>query len=505
LKPYSLTENNAVQYENSGFKCLDLFSRIGAFRHAPDKLIDDYFLEAYNEDKNLAARILFWCRDARQGSGERQTFNYLMKKLAELKPAFLSDNAKLIAELGYWKDLLQYFDNNKVVNIYAKAIKSKDRLACKWAPRKGPNAKKLKTALKMTNKEYRKWLRKFSDTVEQDMSNKLWDEIDYSKVPGQAMRKYAKAYDHHDSDRFDQWKDDDSKASVSASYPHNVVSMLLEANTDDEDSALALAEKQWRNLPDYIRPGENILPMIDVSGSMDGLPMLVAISLGLYLSERNKEGFKDTFLTFSSNPQLLRLENENLREKFKYILHTDWGMNTNLTRAYQLILENAKTYNVKPEDMPTMLLILSDMQFDHCSEKPHLQQIRGEFAECGYEVPKIVFWNLRSSQCAGSPATAEDDGVALVSGFSPALMKAVLACDRFNPLEIMYEALKDIDVNVNNIPSTKSLYHKVESQYDKELLYPHNTEFGNVEGRTSEEMSDLDFKNFKAFLNRNGI
>ena len=84
-------------------------------------------------------------------------------------------------------------------------------------------------------------------------------------------------------------------------------------------------------------------------------------------------------------------------------------------------------------------------------------------------------------------------------------MKAVLACDQFNPLEIMYEALKDIAVNITNIPSTKSLYHKVESQYDKELLYPHNTEFGYTEGRTSEEMSDLDFKNFKAFLNRNSI
>ena len=115
MKPYSLTENNAVQYENSGFKCLDLFSRIGAFRNAPNNLIDDYFLEAYNEDKKLAARILFWCRDARRGSGERQTFNYLMKKLAGIKPEFLSDNAKLIAELGYWKDLIQYFNNNKVV------------------------------------------------------------------------------------------------------------------------------------------------------------------------------------------------------------------------------------------------------------------------------------------------------------------------------------------------------------------------------------------------------
>ena len=31
-------------------------------------------------------------------------------------------------------------------------------------------------------------------------------------------------------------------------------------------------------------------------------------------------------------------------------------------------------------------------------------------------------------------------------------MKAILNCEDFNPMEVMFEALKDINVNVTNMP-----------------------------------------------------
>ena len=219
-----------------------------------------------------------------------------------------------------------------------------------------------------------------------------------------------------------------------------------------DDADWALAQKQWDNLPNFIKEGENILPLSDVSGSMSGLPMLVSISLGMYLANRNKGTFHNKFMTFSENPQIVRLKG-TLQEQFDTISQADWGYNTDFERCYTKILEDAKAVRASPEDMPTMLLVLSDMQFDQADGgKMHLQTIRKQYREAGYVMPKLVFWNLRASTCAGSPATSADDGVALVSGFSPVLMKAVLAVEDFNPVDVMKEALSAIELDFTHIP-----------------------------------------------------
>ena len=289
------------------------------------------------------------------------------------------------------------------------------------------------------------------------MSDQQWDAITYSSVPGAAMRKYKKAFDKHDTDRFTSWKEDkDSKAAMSASYPHDVIKYVagdMEWGTGSADDAdWALAQKQWDNLPNFIKEGENILPLSDVSGSMSGLPMLVSISLGMYLANRNKGTFHNKFMTFSENPQIVRLKG-TLEEQFKTISQADWGYNTDFERCYTKILEDAKAVQASPEDMPTRLLVLSAMQFDQADGgKMHLQTIRKQYREAGYVMPKLVFWNLRASTCAGSPATSTDDGVALVSGFSPVLMKAVLAVEDFNPVDVMKEALSAIELDFTHIP-----------------------------------------------------
>ena len=320
-------------------------------------------------------------------------------------------------------------------------------------------------------------MRENSVTVEQQMTNKEWSDINYSSVPGQAMRTYKGAFNNRDKERFDLWKADDTKASVSASYPHNVAQLMLDGQSYNtiENADVALAEKQWKNLPDYISPGENILPIIDVSGSMMGQPMLVAMSLGLYVSERCKSAFKNRYLTFSSNPEWgIVNEEDSLDVKFKKILRADWGMSTNFERAYRLILDSALQFNVPQEAIPTMLLCLSDMQFDSArSGNVHLEDMQKEFTLAGYKMPKLVFWNLDSRDTVGSPATKDSTNVGLVSGFSPALMKAVLACEDFNPLDIMYEALKPIKVNYTNLPTQFKYDPLLQSKYgsvEEEIL-----------------------------------
>jgi len=446
---YTTTTNGAITNQTSGKECLDLFQRIGNMRHHDRLHILEDFETAYKEDKELATQVLFWARAARIGSGERKTFHTILSEIGKTSPDFISDNATTIAELGYWKDLVPYLHIKNVVAVFAQAIRDEDRLACKWAPRK---CAVLRDELGWTNKQYRKWLKVHSETVEQKMSEKSWSDINYSSVPGSAMRKYSRAFTTQDSKRFDEWKDDKtSKASVSATYPHEVLAC-------DDDK---LAEKLWNNLPDLLSESEeNILPMIDVSGSMMGEPLAVAMSLGMYLSERTKGEFKDLFLTFSENPELVRLEGDSVAERLRNISQADWGMSTDFEKAYQHILDVAVKHDVVPESMPTMLLVLSDMQFNHSQrDVTHFTHMKEVYGKAGYELPKIVFWNLDAQM--GTPAECNDDSVAMVSGFSPSIMKAILNAEEFTPMDVMREALKDIELNYINLPEDFSYVSEI--------------------------------------------
>jgi hypothetical protein len=163
-------------------------------------------------------------------------------------------------------------------------------------------------------------------------------------------------------------------------------------------------------------------------------------------------------------------------------------MSTDFEKAYQTILDAAKMYNVKKEDMPTMLLVLSDMQFNESlrhnyeePDKPHFELLKEQFEDAGYSVPKIVFWNLRSSTCEGSPAQATDTDVAMVSGFSPVLMKAILAVKNFNPIDVMMKALEGINIDVTHLPEKINFSDK-SPEWDGEEYEPDYAYFASFVG-----------------------
>ena len=206
-----LTENNAPQYESTGQNCLDLFSHIGTYRNGSRQVLLQNFNKAFKENPLVAAKILFWVRAARIGGGERAVFHTIMKEIIKDSPKFLSDNAKLLAQLGYWKDLYQYFDIEDVQHIIAEAIHEKDRLACKWAPRKGPQAKILRNLLSATNKKYRKWLKKYSETDS-------WMVFHHKLTAGSELKL----------DTSDAQADDASNATWGDNHPGNISSTVFE-------------------------------------------------------------------------------------------------------------------------------------------------------------------------------------------------------------------------------------------------------------------------------------
>ena len=125
--------------------------------------------------------------------------------------------------------------------------------------------------------------------------------------------------------------------------------------------------------------------------------------------------------------------------------NSNWGMNTDLHKAFDEILCVASKGEVSQEDMPEILLILSDMQFDQCAKFDDSAQemIKRKYNKKGYEVPRIVFWNLNGAYGNNSPVKFDDRGVCHVSGFSPAIMKSVLAddLDDFTPYSVMLKTL----------------------------------------------------------------
>ena len=200
---------------------------------------------------------------------------------------------------------------------------------------------------------------------------------------------------------------------------------------------------------------ERVLPVVDVSGSMttpagnngNVTCMDVSTSLGLYISERNEGVFKNAFITFSSKPQLQLLEG-SLTERLTQLERADWGMNTDLQATFKLILDQAVKHNVPVSEMPTKVLILSDMEFDEATSgtytylwNPTAQEmIKGMYEEAGYEMPGIVYWNIQSRQ-DNVPTRFDEMGTALVSGFSPSIMKSILSCQDVTPYNMMMETI----------------------------------------------------------------
>ena len=170
--------------------------------------------------------------------------------------------------------------------------------------------------------------------------------------------------------------------------------------------------------------------------------MDVAISLGWYLSERIAGEFNRTFLTFESNVRMGKVqEGLSLVDVFRSIKTSPLGGNTDIHSAFNVLLQTAKQHNVPQDNMPTMIIILSDMQFDAYGNRglTGFESIQEQYEAAGYELPKIVFWNLNAAN-KSIPVTKHQSGASMVSGFSPALMKGILK-GGMTPEQVMLDTI----------------------------------------------------------------
>ena len=457
----ALTDNGALTNPTSGNANVDLFFTIGSARNSD---ISSLFDEAMKENVDLAARNLLWARDVRRGAGERNTFRKLLSILINSddpsKHELASRILSKVPELGRWDDLFVAFGTpleGQAIFLITNGLEDEKTqgLVAKWLPRnKHVVAKALRNWLKLSPKEYRKLIVGLSDTVEQKMSSKDWNEIEYSHVPSVAFSRYRSAFLRNDEDRFTAFIESVNKgeATVNADavFPHDILRNII-----DVDGCIkaiideAAIEAQWKSLPNYLEDNdERIIPVVDTSGSMSFLknkisgslyPLHVSLSLGLYLAERIEGPFANHFIAFSDYPSLHKLRGNNIVEKIKNLKRDAMGYGTDFVKVFENILEKAREFNVPSSEMPTMVLVLSDMEFNNSGSKTNFEVIKALYESHDYKMPKIVFWNL-NARTGNNPVTIHDKDVALVSGFSPSILKSLLG-GNLNPEQVMMDTL----------------------------------------------------------------
>lgn len=487
----SITENGAVGFRTTGKELLDLNFAVASLRKMSDEEVAKRFMKAFCENKMLAMRWLFYARDARQGIGERRLFRVVMKHLVESNPEMVIPVINLIPEYGRYDDLWCLLDNEESAKVIYQIVDKQLKedwdnmgagkpisLTAKWIPSVNASSektkeygKKLCKALHMSEREYRKALsklRKYLDVVEVKMSNKDWSEIKYEAVPSRANLIYNNAFLRNDEARRREYlgklEKGETKINASTLFPHDIVHKYAiqygwRYSLNQKDATI---EALWKALPDTVNGCGNTIVVADGSGSMitqinrssSVTALEVANALAIYFAEHSSGQFKDKYITFSECPQIVDFSNAtSLHDKLQIALAHNECANTNIEKVFDLILDTAIKNRMKQEDLPQNILIISDMEFDSCAscgnnkspwnfKKPNqrlFDVIAQKYANAGYSIPRLVFWNV-NSRTGTIPVKENELGVALVSGFSVNIAKMVLS-NKLDPYECLLETL----------------------------------------------------------------
>lgn len=466
---FGLTENGAVKNVTTRSDVLDMFAMGAAMRNRSNEDVILMFRKAFAENQELALKCLFYIRDIRGGQGERRFFRVVLNDLAKTEPSAVSRNLELIAEYGRWDDLYaligtpieaEMFDLIKVQLALDVQCKTPSLLA-KWLPSENASSKETKKrgnltriALGMSHKQYRQTLstlRERINVLERLMSAGEWDKIEFDKIPSRAGLIYKNAFARRDiiAKKYEKFAlNEETTVNAGALYPYEVVEKALTAMSGYRVSDVdrAMVNKYWANLKDYLNGSDaSMIAVVDTSGSMCGTPINVAISLGLYMAERNSGPFANHYISFASKPQLIKTDGIDFVDKVKRIYKTNLVDNTNIEGVFDLMLNTAKTNGCKQEDIPQTVTIISDMEFDsavrdgwgwrndYVSFTPFntsnaetlLEGIAKKWAAAGYEMPHLVFWNV-DARTNNIPMIGQGR-ISYVSGFSPSIFESILS------------------------------------------------------------------------------
>ena len=474
---YKTTENGALAHKSTNSAVYDMFALGGAYRSRSEDDIRLMFEKAYNEDSTLALKCLFYIGDCRGGQGERRFFRVAFNWFCQTDPVHAGMLIEQIPEYRRWDDVLYATEGTKVFSTALHIIRHQlaldvdcrtPSLLAKWLPSENASsaktkamANKVRKFLGFSHKQYRKTLsllRTRINVLEKLMSSNQWDKIEFDKIPSKAGLIYKNAFARRDiiAKKYEAFaKDETTKVNAATLYPYEVVHKAREgmnyssygrnAGFFGSDTDRAMINKYWENLPDYLNGiNASMLCMIDTSGSMtcsygnsSVAPIDVAISLGLYTAERMSGPFANQYISFASRPQLIKTDGIDFVDKVRRIYQTNLVDNTNLTAAFELLLNVATQPGVKPADIPSTIVVISDMEID-CSIRrdwrnntpittlvdTEMEAERKRWAARGVKMPRLVYWNVNARNDTILDASPN---VSYVSGCSPVIYEAILS------------------------------------------------------------------------------
>lgn len=450
-------------YSTTYNKNLDLYSKM--VRYDNEENLKLLFRNAMNENAKLAIANLLYILDIRNGKGERRAFKIIFKELCFLDKEYAQIVLSLIPELGRWDYILEglYTPIRQDVLGLIKSQLKEDinsehpSLLGKWLPtlksKENGIAVDLCTSLDMTKREYRKMLvslREKLNIIERNLSQKRYDGINLENVPTKAILKYRKALAKHLGKKYTTFLDNinngNAKVNTKGLFCYDIIKKIMQNRYNMTDEDRKLFNAMWEQQKDIFKDNHNnILTMADTSGSMyweDDNVIATSIGLALYTAARNNGIFKDYYMTFSSRPLLQKVSGIDIVDKYKNV--EEIAENTDIDKAFELLLETAKDNSISQEDMPSHILIVSDMEFDrgvYSQEGTNFNGWKKAFSEAGYKLPQIIFWNLGRK---GFPVTRFDNDVCMISGFSTSVLENLLKSEdlvNLTPTKVMLDTL----------------------------------------------------------------
>lgn len=470
----TLSDNGALQYATTGDNTLNLFASFAAYRDKPVNQILNVFKLAFAENKTVALRILFYFRDVRNGQKEKRVFQTVLNWLGDNESEWLINNFDLIPLYGYWKDMwhllgTKSFDAmldyvNAQLHEDEKMLKDgkQPSLLAKWIPSENSNSAQYKAIYRAImikrygknistyhRKQYRKLivsLRNHLNIVEQSMSAKEWDAINYERVAAVAMRRYKDAFKRHTPYKWEKYM-----AAVAAgtakinSGSLTVVDIMSDIiNSKERRSGIA----QWNSIP---KQPINALAVIDVSGSMDSgsgamPPITAATAIGIYIAENNEaDAFHNIVLLFSNRTLVVEFnETDDVYGKYTKLMKSRPVANTNIASVFSFILTTAIKNNVAPDKLPKSIVFVSDMQFDQGSDGRYTNydEWKHQFNKAGYELPHIIYWNV-SSKSVTFEVNKNTANTVLVNGYSASIMSKLMDTLTLTPMQAMIKVLEN--------------------------------------------------------------
>lgn len=487
-KTKTFTENGATAYESSGKYLLNFNFKLSQYRNMDEEDIKNDFSKVFFEDPLIATKFVFYVGDIRGGLGERKVFNACFSWLIDNKPEIATKLLDLIPEYTRWDNLCKVITSNMysyvreiLIEQLSKDIRNMNEgksisLLAKWMPSINTSSKETVELAKFicksigwTPKQYRKTLaklRKYLDVVEVKMSSNDWKSIEYSTVPSQANLKYNEAFLRNDAERRIEYLNSlakgETKINASVSQPHEIVRKYIAGKfwfSEEVKEYDATLEEMWKALPNL--HVEDSLVVRDGSGSMrclagDGKTscLNIATALAIYCAEHNSEQWKDKFITFSSRPKFIDLSKcKTLRDKIVRCNSETDCSNTNIAATMDLILDTAIKNNMSQEDMPSNIIIISDMQFDQSRyngfgwDKTLFEEISNKYNFYGFKLPRIIFWNVCSRDFNTIPMLSNELGLVLCSGFSIANLNMFMSGE-INPYKVLVEQINNERYNI---------------------------------------------------------